>query len=178
VRLIRSFPASVPHGRSYVVDDAERFYNADCSYRGLAAYGDDLIHLDWDQAVDREHLVEFAKICRQEPARAASVPCRLREVPDLPERWNAYRYEPGGQSMRQCTPADSEVDLWGFGMVYLPFHALAEFEETFAAELDAGTVRFGDTAFSGWYYRRFGPARLVWTVRCVHLHYKISEVPL
>jgi hypothetical protein len=176
MRLVRSWPDPQPEGRNYVVDDAERVYNTGHDYRPLIALGDDVIHLDWDQAVDREHLVEFVRHVRQEPDRVMVVPCRLREVATAGERWNVVRYEAGEQATRYMSPGEDGAHLFGFGMVYLPAKVLQAFEDEWADRMDAGTVKFTDTGFAGWHYRRFGEARVDWSVRCVHVHYRISEV--
>lgn len=179
MRLIRSFPATIPFGRSYIVDDAERHLNEDYSYRGLAAYGDDLIHLDWDMAVGREDLEHFAEHAREEPDRVLVGPQRV-DVGDgrrglTRPMWNMRRYL-GPDRMVGSVPGDEECDLYGFGLVYLPGKLLRAFEDHWRAELDAGTVRFDDTGFAGWTSTEVGPARMCWHVHPVHLHYRISEV--
>jgi hypothetical protein len=177
--LIRSFPATVPADRAYVVDDAERLVNEGYSYRGLAAYGDDVVHLDWDQAVDLPDLKRFVRRCQRDPKRARVVPVKVTAEarPGLPNRWvwNCRVYTPGG-GLRYAVETDHAADLFGFGMVYLPAHALEEFEEEFRDGLDDGSVRFDDTGFSGWYTRTHGPAVIDWDIPCVHLHYSISGV--
>jgi hypothetical protein len=179
MRIIRSFPVTVPDGRAYVVDDAERMYNANFSYRGLVAVDDDVIHLDWDQAVGRADLVTFAGRCKAYPDQARVVPVLV----DLAARpglavpvWNCRVYV--GDRLRYVERGDPTADLFGFGMVYLPRKALAEFEDEFRTELDDGTVRFDDTGWSGWYTRTHGPVPIDWDIHCVHLHYRMSEVPL
>lgn len=178
MRLIRSFPATIPAGRSYVVDDAERHVNTNYSYRGLVAYGDDLVHLDWDMAVSREDLERFARLAARTPDRVLVAPQRV-DVGDgrrglTKPVWN-MRVNVGGR-LRHVTETDRTCDLYGFGMVYLPGKLLRGFEDDYRQALDAGTVRYDDTGFAGWATREQGPATIDWTVRPVHLHYKISEV--
>jgi hypothetical protein len=178
VRLIRSFPATVPAGRSYVVDDAERHLNEGYSYRGLVAYGDDVLHLDWDMAVSREDLELFAVHARRHPDRVLVGPQRV-DVGDgrrfLREPvWNMRVYD--GPRLRNVRSGEPSCDLFGFGMVYLPGKLLAGFEDQWRPELDEGSVRFDDTGFSGWVWREQGPSAIDWSVHPVHLHYRISEV--
>lgn len=181
MKLIRSWPLRPPDGRNYVVDDAPRLLNEGYSYRGLVAYGDDIVHLDWDQAISRSDLIRFAKRARQHPERVLVAPTHVE--PDSRRGlggavWNCMRYEDNGATTRHVRRGEPTCHLFGFGMVYLPGKLLAAFEERFRDELDAGTVRFNDIAFSGWHYREVGGADIAWDVTCVHLHYRISEVPL
>lgn len=174
MKVIRSFPRTVPAGRNYVIDDCVRFVNDDYDYRGLAAFGDDLIHLDWDTAVSRDDLIAFAKLARQAPDRVLVAPVRVEpgSRAGLGEGvWNCRNYFNGGMSMRLARPGDAECDLFGFGMLYLPHVVLARFEFEWSG-------RFGDIEFAGWHQRKYGRAALTWAVRPVHLHYRISEVPL
>ncbi len=178
MRVIRSFPATVPPGRSYIVDDAERHLNADYDYRGLVAYGDDLIHLDWDMAIGREDLEHFAEHARREPDRVLVGPQRV-DVGDGRRHlakpvWNMRRYV--GDRLQHVGSFDPTCDLYGFGLVYLPGKLLRAFEDRWRAELDDGSVRFDDTGFAGWAYRECGPAPICWDVHPVHLHYGIAEV--
>lgn len=172
MRLIRSFPADIPPGRSYVIDDAQRFVNADYDYRGLAAVGDDLIHLDWDTAVSRGDLTTFAALAHKAPDSVLVAPVRMEpgSRAGLAEPvWNCRRYLPGEIGMRYVTSADQACDLFGFGMLYLPHALLAEFEQAWAGH-------FGDIEFAGWHHRTYGEAALTWDIHPVHLHYRISEV--
>lgn len=178
MRLVRSFPENPPTGRAYVIDDADRHLNRDYSYRGLVAFGDDLVHLDWDMAVSREDLERFARRARRNPDRVLVGPQRV-DVGDGRRHltapiWN-MRVDVGGR-MRQATEADRVCHLYGFGMVYLPAALLRGFEDTFRDPLDAGTVRFDDTGFAGWASNQQGPAEIDWSVRPVHLHYSAREV--
>lgn len=179
MRLVRTFPATIPQGRAYVVDDAERVVNENYSYRGLAGLGDDVVHLDWDQAVGRLDLIKFVERCKADPDRARVVPVLVDTAarPGLPYPvWNCRVLV--GNRLRYITVGDATADLFGFGMVYLPGKALAEFEDRYRQALDDGSIRFDDSGFSGWYTSQYGPAAVDWDVPCVHLHYRMSEVPL
>lgn len=180
MRLVRSFPEVVPEGRNYVVDDAERLVNHGHDYRGLIHLADDVIQLDWDTAVSREDLEVFAKRARQAPDRVLVAPVLVYPSPKrtgltVPV-WNCRRYQPGGMAMRYCTPEDPAAHLFGFGMVYLPGLLLEEFGRVLGS---AAAPRFGDMEFAGWHHRHVAEdAAIAWEVRPVHVHYRISEVPL
>lgn len=175
MRVVRSFPADVPPGRSYVVDDAEKFFNADYDYRGLAAIGDDVIQLDWDTAVSREDLITFAELAREHPGGVlvAPVPVYQESRRGLPGTvWNLRRYTERERSIRYVDASEPNCHLFGFGMVYLPRKLLEAFEREWPGKFD-------DTGFAGWHYRHVErEVPIAWQVRPVHLHYRISEVPL
>lgn len=182
MQIRRCWPDPMPEGRTgYVVDDCPRLLNSDYSYRGLVALDDDVISLDWDTAVGREDLIGFAKRCRSDPDRLRVVP-QIMDVGWrkgwLSPRWNCMVYEAGERQLRHIRTGEPETDLFGFGMVYLPRGLLREFEDTWAAKLDAGTHRFDDLGFAGWHYRQRGKAVVDWDVTAVHLHYSMLEVPL
>lgn len=182
MKLVRSFPfpEEIPPGRNYVVDDAERLINRDHDYRGLIDLADDVIQLDWDTAVSREDVETFAKRARAAPDRVLVAPVLVYPSPKrtglVSPVWNVRRYQPGGMAMRYCTPGDDSAHLFGFGMVYLPADLLAGFARVLGS---AAFPRFGDMEFAGWHHRHVRPeAAIVWEVRPVHVHYRISEVPL
>lgn len=177
MRLVRSFPREIPDGRNYVVDDAERLVNEGYDYRGLIGMGD-VIHVDWDTAVSREDLATFAAAARATPNRVLVAPVPMYPAPDRPglrtAHWNLRRYLPGQQQMRYCNPADLAAHLFGFGMVYLPGVLLTAFGQELGSPV---APRFGDIEFASWHHRFAEPgAQILWEVRPVHLHYRISEV--
>jgi hypothetical protein len=181
VRLIRSWPDPLPEGRSYVVDDCPRLVTAGRDYRGLVDVGDDVIHLDWDTAVHRDDLTRFAELARQHPERVLVAPQRFEpghRAGITEATWNCQVFTEGGGATRWINTGEPICHLFGFGMVYLPRALVVEFDQVFRPELDAGRVTFDDTAFSGWYHRTRGGAEVVWTVRPVHVHYRMNEVPL
>lgn len=180
MRVIRSFPAAIPDNRNYIIDDAQKLINVCYNYQGLVDIDDDIIHLDWDQAIGRDDLITFARRARQNPDRVLVGPTPIeRDYPNgHSSNWNCFKYEPNGVSKRFVKTGEPTCDLFGFGMVYLPRKMVLEFVDTYRAQLDAGTERFNDMAFSGWYTNAYGPADICWDVTVVHLHYRISEVPL
>lgn len=180
MKLIRSWPLHVPAARNYVVDDAPRLINDRFSYRGLVELDDDIVQLDWDTAVSREDLELFAAQARERPADVLVAPVRVypdsREGRGLAQPiWNLRTYLPGEAGMRETREGEPTCDLFGFGMVYLPRAVLAGFEAAWRRELDAGAIRFDDTGLAGWCYRQFGPTRVAWDVRPIHLHYRITD---
>jgi hypothetical protein len=179
VRLIRSFPADIPPGRNYVIDDAPRLINAGHDYRGLIELADDIVQLDWDTAVSREDLVTFAKAARSDPERVLVAPVLVYPSPKRPGLstpvWNVRRYHPGDMAMRYCREGEA-AHLFGFGMVYLPGGLLEAFGRVLGTPV---APRFGDMEFAGWHHKHVeSEATVLWDVRPVHLHYAISEVEL
>jgi hypothetical protein len=172
VKLIRSWPLNPPEDRNYVIDDAERLYNDNYDYRGLVDVDDDIIHIDWDTAVSREHLALFAEACRLEPdrTRVAPVPVYPDSRRGLPTMiWNLKRYE--GNGMRYLRTGEPTCNLFGFGMVYLPHTLLRGYAEALPGEV------LGDISFAGWHHRNVEPeVPVAWDVRPIHVHYRISDV--
>lgn len=178
MKLVRSWPVRPPAGHSRVEDDAARLLNDGYDYSGLAAFGDDLVHLDWDMAVHREDLQRFAVLARNEPSRVLVAPYRI--YPDSRRGlsgplWAAKRYE--GTGMRYVREGEPTCHIFGFGMVYLPRELVARYVTEFAGELAAGSIKLDDVAFSGWHHKQVeAEARICWDIRPVHLNYRISEV--
>jgi hypothetical protein len=178
VRLIRSFPATVPAGRAYVVDQIERHLMSDYDYRWLGDVDDDVLLLEWDVAVGAVELEAFASAVAGEPKRVRVAPYRLHE--SLSGRqyffhplWAHRRYENGERNTRFIVPGDATCHLFGFGMIYLPRHLIRGF-------LDWRPDKaFGDTEFSGWHYKFNADDREVpvdWDMHVVHLHYKLANL--
>lgn len=183
LRLVRSFPLVVPPGRNYVVDDAPRLIMDRYSYRGLADLDDDIILVEWDIAVSREDLAVFAGRARRSSREVLVADYPLYRTPGggAPDDqvFSCHRrYTPDGW-LRPCTPDDESCHLFGFGLSYLPRHVIAGFAQAWRDDLDAGTVRWEDTGFSGWVHNTLQPeVPIVREVRPVHLHYRVAEVPL
>lgn len=184
MKLVRSWPAVIPEGRSYVVDDIPRFImggegQRQFDYRGLADLDDDVVLIEWDIAIGGRELFMFM-------ARAKAEPEQVRVAPYL-------LYRNGGQSGRPqvpfyvhrirtrdkrswATPVDTHCQMFGFGLVYLPKAMI----QGFVRQMDPKS-HFGDTEFSNW-YRRNAPEHLRdvpidWDCHAVHLHYLTPEVP-
>lgn len=170
VRLVRSWPASPPD-KPHVVDDAERVIIDDYDYRHLP--DGDLIHLDWDMAVHREDLERFAEFCSDSVVVApylmyADSKKHGYKAQRGRTRWALRRYE--GNTTRICTEDDKTCHLFGFGMIYLPDGLIR------AAAAEFPDRILDDATFSQWHYRNHGEVPIVWEVRPVHLHYRISKV--
>ena len=177
MKLVRSFPAEPPASRNYVVDDAVRLVNAGYDYRGLLEVGDDVIHLDWDTALSREDLVAFADAARSDPDRVLVAPVPI--YPDsrrgLPATiWNTRRYTSAARvAMEHNQHGDRFCHLFGFGMLYLPYALIKAFCE------DEPDGPMGDMHFALWHYSNVRhEVPLWWDGHPIHLHYRISEVPL
>lgn len=179
VRLLRSWPAQVPAGRSHVVDGIDRLVMAGYDYRVLADVDDDVILLEWDMAAGREDLAEFARQARAEPARVRVAPYRLymssgKAQADLREPVWTHRLFTTPDRMRFAQPGDEFCHLFGMGMIYLPRPLVLGFLD-FLAGMSAERI-FDDGTFSQWHYcnvQREVP--IAWDVRPVHLHYRLPQ---
>lgn len=182
MQLIRSWPAQPPEGRARVVDDARRLLNSNYDYRGLVDFDDDILHIDWDTAVSREDVEAFARRARRDPGSVlvAPVPVYADSRRGLDHTvWNLRRYEDGGQALRYVQTGEPSCHLFGFGMLYLPRVLIRGFVDAFKDRLEAGAMVFDDSGFAGWHHQNVSAETPVaWEVRPVHLHYRISDVPL
>jgi hypothetical protein len=174
MRLVRSWPSRPPGGRAYVCDDAPRVAVDDYDYRGIVQLDDDVLNLDWDIAVAREDLAEFASMARAAPERVlvAPYPIYPDTRPGLPGiTWPMRRYD--GDVLRYVAKGEPTCHLFGFGMTYLPRELIRGF-----ADANPG-ANFDDTAFAGWHYRETRrEIPIVWRIRPVHLNYRINTVRL
>lgn len=186
--LLRSFPGTVPGGRSYVVDGVRRLVVDDYDMSPIAGAGDDVLLLEWDIAVEPCEINEFAAVARKEPGRIVVAPYRLyRYGPSafhagarpVPGRWVwAHRVENGAGSFRHVTEADDVCHYFGFGMVYLPRPVVMSYMEDRAADRRSDWG-FSDGSLSAWHWRVLRrEVPIVWTVRPVHLHFELSDVEL
>lgn len=175
MKVLRSWPFAIPPGRSYVVDTLPRHVMSDYSYRGLGDYGDDILLIEWDMAVSREDLVRFAELVAERPGEVLVAPYKVytptRRLAPLPggPKWVHRRYVGDKESTRWVTEDDAECDLWGLGLAYLPRAVIEEF-------LAFWPGHFNDTAISGWHFDRYGPVRIAWDVRPIHLHYLTGDL--
>ncbi len=182
MKLIRSWPANIPEGRSYVVDDLDRFImgaddDPNFDYRRLVELDDDVVLIEWDIAVGGEQLATFMARAKAEPDRVRVAPYLLYRsgghngAPQVPFYCHRVR-QPGTKTW--VTPADPICHMFGFGLVYLP-HALLK---AFAATMRQGD-RFDDTTFSRWHMRcsKHRDVPIDWDCHAVHLHYRTPEVP-
>jgi hypothetical protein len=180
VRLLRSWPKTIPPGRSYVEDGIDRVVINNCDYGPLRAFaGDDLLLLEWDIAASQEDLIRFAAVAHDEPDRVLVAPYRIyADVYRLPRDVWAHRHwdgEPRGMSAPgNPTFIDTGAptcNLFGLGMVYLPAAVLAGW---FAA---GWAAHFGDVEFSMWHYLHVAEdVPICWDVRPVHLNYLTTTV--
>ena len=175
MRLIRSWPVSIPEGRSYVVDDIERVVIDKHDYKPLSAIDDDLLLLEWDIAVGQEDLRHFAEHAAEDPTRVLVAPYRIyADAYNLSadiwahRRWNGDGV--GTVSPNGAVPVqtgDPTCNLFGLGMVYLP----RRLHRQFAAV--AWAAHFGDTSFSIWHYEHAArEVPICWDARPVHLNYR------
>jgi hypothetical protein len=143
VRWVRTWPADIPAGRSYVVDDLKRIVMDSYNYVPVLEQLDgDTVIIEWDLAVSFEDKGRFTAL--REPVWAHRMPHRLPP-------W--------------ITEADQECIWFSFGLVYLPHMIVTRY-------LATGPEVTGDALFSQWHHAQgLSPVPVHWNVRPVHLHY-------
>ena len=182
--LLRSFPATIPPHRAYVVDELPRFTQSDYDYTGLADLGADICLIEWDIAVAREQLERFMTHAAARPRDVLVAPHRLYHVAHDEPVW-AHRVVDADGSERWLRSGELEADYVAFGLIYLPQTLIQAFVSAPAPERGRSPFlpaacgytdcRFIDQTFSVWHRHALGRRVAVdWTVRPVHLHYTIS----
>ena len=186
MKLVRSWPAVIPEGRAYVVDDIPKFVmGADTpnfDYRGLVSLDDDVVLIEWDIAIGGEQLAKFMQRAKAEPDRVRVAPYLLyrRGQDGRSPLWPFYCHrlrEPGRRSW-VTGPEHPYCHMFGFGLIYLP----AELIRGFAAHVQLQPkTQFTDTTFSRWHMknapRTHREVPIDWDCHAVHLHYRLPEVP-
>ncbi len=164
--VVRAWPDDPPAGRPHVVDGWRRVPVNDYDYRPLCSLGCDVVSMDWDTAVGREDLRQFAATAAASPARVLVAP--VRNYRAEPPPWNLVRY---GETGNYDPVAEGEAaHLFGFGLVYLPAALLAAWD----ADHGAG-AKMTDQAFAAWHHETVSAeVGVCWAVRPVHLHYPES----
>lgn len=177
MRLLRSWPAAEPPGRACVRDSIPRLVISDHEYRPLGDVDDDVLLLEWDIAVGREDLAEFAARAAVTPGRVLVAPYRLYCFSSGRDRprpvWAHRRYEgdPQTGTLRQAGPDDPSAHLWGLGMTYLPREVIHGFLTDWPGRVD-------DVSLSGWHYNHVArEVPITWDIRPVHLHYRVPDMP-
>ncbi len=181
MKLLRSWPAVVPYGRSYVVDGIQRLVIHGYDYTVLGDVDDDVLLLEWDIAVGEEELHAFASRAAEEPSRVLAAPYRLYPGGSLrdPSRttpvWSAWRYAVDQQAggVVEVQPGTPTAHVVGLGMTYLPRDLIRRYLADRSPDWG-----FSDIAFSGWHHREVTPdIALDWAARPVHLHYQLPAIP-
>jgi hypothetical protein len=183
MKLVRSWPAVIPEGRSYVVDDIPRFImgndgDRQYDYRGLVELDADVVLIEWDIAINGDHLAAFMARAKAEPDRVRVAPYvlyRKRSRDSLPQiGFYVHRIRTREARCWARGPQDTHCQMFGFGLVYLPQVLI----ERFVAQMDPKS-HFGDSEFSRWHMRNVTPCDVPidWDLPAVHLHYNTPEVP-
>ena len=140
---------------------------------------EDFIHLDWDIAIGRDEIREFATRCSQNPSQVRSIPYRSYPTRRRRDKWfNQKTTEwcawhivpniPGGK--RRIDTNDPTCDLVGFGAIYIPIQMFKDY-----AKQETGECT--DFKFSEWYYNSVDNKGipLEWDIPIVHLNFSIKE---
>lgn len=172
MRLIRSWPATIPEDRSYVVDGIERLVMDGYDYRCLADIDDDIILIEWDIAVGKEELETFIERCKAEPDRVRAAPYRLYIGHNERPIW-VHRIRDAGTHRFATAPEDTHCAMFGFGLTYLPKALIDAFMATLKPK-----SQFTDSTFSHWHMRhaKVKQVPIDWDIHLTHLHYTIPKV--
>jgi hypothetical protein len=165
MRIIRSFPRTIPPGRAYVQDDYERFLMSNYDYTGLADQlaGDDCLLLEWDIAVSRHDVSMF--IARAHPV--SDWPMVAPYLLDRTGSWPHLRVLEDGKSTRRIERGEPDCDLFGFGMVFFPNWVLRDHPRNFG-----NSSVTGDGTVPAWLRTlpHWKPVPVDWGTTVVHLH--------
>jgi hypothetical protein len=165
---VRTFPAEVPAGRSFVVDRLPRVTMAGYDYMPVLdrlgrADGGTVI-VEWDIAFSPEDRAAFDSAIAADPQRVHVAPYRLYpRSTNLPAPVWAHRA--AGRLPPWIGDGEPVCDLFSFGLAYLPAAIIRRYLAT-RPEVT------GDAVFSQWHHDAgLGPVPVHWDVRPVHLHY-------
>ena len=183
MKLVRSWPAQIPDGRAYVVDDIPKFVmgvdTPQFDYRGLVNLDDDVVLIEWDIAIGGEQLIRFMDRAKAEPDRVRVAPYYLYRrggtdgrSPQFP--FYCHRIREPGRRAWVTGPEHTHCHMFGFGLVYLPAYLI----RGFVAQMGP-TSQFTDTTFSRWHLRtaKHRDVPIDWDCHAIHLHYRLPEVP-
>lgn len=171
MRIIRSFPKTIPPNRAYIMDQYERFYNQDYGYAGFqeVVNQDDIVLLEWDVAVDQPNLRRFIRYCEDNPDWPCVAPYHKTEDDEL--HWMHFRKigmtPHGGELWRPIYQGEPDCDQFGPGLSYFPKGILNG-----CPNQDAGSQVLNDGLISR-YLRslpQWRPIPIHWDVHVTHLH--------
>lgn len=162
----------------HVIDDLPRLEMAKKNYKTVSelkslgtanGWPDDkpgFCMLEWDIALDPVSRLQFASIAWEEPRRILVAPYRFHDA------WCMWVGNDGSGPSKQSRPiheGETETDSFGLGCIYIPQTVLLEF----LAQMDH--LGFTDARLGKWYHKKYGKARVTWTVHPQHLHeYEIT----
>lgn len=185
MRIVRSWPATIPVDRPHVVDQLPRLQLADFDYTPLGDIADDVLLLEWDMAVSLGDLERFARRAAETPGRVLVAPYPLYHVGPYPVQAHRRVTGPGPEDTRPVRVNEPTADLFGLGMAYLPRPLILEFlrwpspaRGQWPFERGYTDGRFTDQTFSVWHFHNAacGPVAIDWSVRPVHLHYSLHYI--
>jgi hypothetical protein len=169
LKVVRSWPETIPPGRRFVDDGLERLVMADYDYAtALGRITEDVVLLEWDIEIDPAGLDRFVVAARAQPDRVVVAPYRLYPPStglDGPV-WAHRRADNAWIGDGEPTCA-----LFGFGMVYLPVMLIRRYLTDGLFGYGLPYPRYFDSAFSRWHHenvRRQVP--VLWDVCPEHLH--------
>ena len=188
IEIVRSWPPEqwMLEDHPYVVDNARRVvinskrkggtYFTD--YRPLYQVGQDMIHLDWDMAIGRDELRDFADRCRENPHKLRTMACRTyptrRYQLGLDEtkqtEWHAWH---SLNPKVEVEPGDPYCKWFSFAAIYLPWSIWKPFVESFGDKRD---IWCSARSLASWYHINVeDKIALDWETNIVHVNYSIKD---
>jgi hypothetical protein len=178
VKLLRSWPAQMPPGpvRGHVVDAAPHLDITGHAYGRLADVDDDVLLLEWDVAVDRPALLEFAQRAAARPDAVLTAPYLLYNQGQEKPFWSVRLWDgPGAAIGRALQPGEDKCNLFALGMTYLPRDVIRGFTAAVAGARSRGHEwGWSDVNLSFWHYQNVDRwVDVAWDLRPVHLHFDV-----
>jgi len=179
MRLIRTWPQDMTglDAKNRIIDDCERVYIPSIDRKPMVTLDDNVIHLDWDVAVSRDDLREFARRCAADPERVRVVPTlahqtqrtRTGQPQTTPTHWMVWRQDYHGGPRIELKPGESPAHIFSFGLVYLPKWTIQGFIR------DMPDTNLDDTQFANWHNRQtaYQGCPVDWDIPTVHLNYSM-----
>jgi len=169
IDYIERFPIDNYNYYPLIKDHAERFP------------GQGLIHVDWDTAFGIETRDAFERAARASADRVLVAPVRIypdstaldrtvwnHRVPLHPQGLRArYTEFTGAKWVWVQQDQDMEAALFGFGMLYIPYHVCEAFVREAPDDLP-----LNDYDFSLWHYKKYGLVPITWDIIPVHIHWE------
>jgi hypothetical protein len=186
MKLVRTWPRHIPPGRTgYVVDALERLEVDQYDLRAVADLDDDILMLEWDLAVDKAELLDFADLAAATPQQVLVAPYRIypegnpgQQQPEwVHRRFDVGAAQPGrwiqvrSDNCRPVADGEPTCHLFGVGLSYLPKWLLRGYCDDYLARNPQAALN--DHLLSLWHFHHADDPEvpICWQLRPVHLHY-------
>jgi len=186
--VVRSWPPEewMFENHPYVVDNARRVVinskrNGDSyfvDYRPLYEVGQNMIHMDWDMAIGRNELRDFADRCRENPEKLRSAACRTYPTRQYQlgldktkqTEWHAWH---SLDPKVEVKPGDPTCKWCSIALCYIPWSVWKPFVESYGDRKDCWASARG---LANWYRDNVEDSiDLDWDTNVVHVNYSIKD---